>query len=89
MVLAPAFSVPFLWLGGAASLDLASRDRRLRGGRWIGLGGVVAIFVGIVYLPALGSTVMGAFPDASPLPSGAESRRAWRRDLGGEHTAVA
>jgi hypothetical protein len=57
-VLAPAFSVPFLWLGGAVSLYLASRDRRLRGGRWTGLGGVVAIFVGIVYLPALGSTVM-------------------------------
>ena len=58
-VLAPAFSVPFLWLGGAVSLYLASRDSRLRGGRWTGLGGVVAVFVGIVYLPALGSTVMG------------------------------
>jgi uncharacterized membrane protein HdeD (DUF308 family) len=58
-VLAPAFSVPFLWLGGVVSLYWATRDRGLRGGRWTALGGVVAIFVGITYLPALASTVMG------------------------------
>lgn len=57
-VLAPVFLVPSLWLGGLVSLYLAKRDPSLRGDRLAACGGVVAIYVGIMCLPALGSTVV-------------------------------
>ena len=62
LVLAPVVLVPLLWLGGVVSLHLATRDRTLRGDRLVASGGVVAAYVGIAFLPALGSTVMVCVP---------------------------
>jgi len=58
-VMVLVLSVPFLWLGGVISLVVATRDRRFRGGNWTATGGIAAIMVALVFLPALVSQIEG------------------------------